>query len=65
MVLPRRRDLDVGGLVDVGAARPRIEGRDEGGELSLQHVVVVPVLPLAGVKKICCTWHAAESHRQM
>jgi hypothetical protein len=38
----RRRDLKVLGLVDVGAARAGVEGRDEGRELALENVLIIP-----------------------
>jgi hypothetical protein len=44
-------NLDVRCLVDIGAPGPRVKGGDQGGELPLQHVVVVPVLPLADTGK--------------
>ncbi len=54
-------NLDVRSLVDVGAPGPRIKRGDQGGELPLKHVVVVPVLPLADPGKTYVTvgdpWH--------
>ena len=38
----RGRHLKVLGLVDIGAARSRVKGRDEGRELSLEDKVIVP-----------------------
>jgi hypothetical protein len=46
-VLSRWRDVNICGLINVGAPGPRIERGDEGRELTLQHVVIVPVLSLA------------------
>ena len=51
LLLARWRYVNVCGLIDVGSAWPGIEGRNQGGELPLQHVVIVPVFPLAAKNK--------------
>jgi hypothetical protein len=51
-VLSWWRHVNICGLIDVCAAGPRVEGGNEGGELPLQHVVIVPVLPLANEEEV-------------
>ena len=49
MALTRCRDVKVLCLVDIGASRSGVKGRDEGRELALQHKLVVPRPSLSGL----------------
>ena len=49
MALTRCRDVKVLCLVDIGASRSGVKGRDEGRELALQHKLVVPCPSLSGL----------------